>query len=291
MIDRNLQYVNPDKWLNVDTDVSKLTEFDINVIKTSLNKDWHLPTYKMRWFQGQAQITKWAKYRQFLLELRNTEEAIETLEYDIEKGQAECVGWQHAVDTSRNPGEVAMAKVELKRTTRQIARSTRMLDDIKLTRHYYLDLIREFLDSPEGLIPDGSGRKWDAIVHSDEQDMYEKQIWTNRLAKQAACDIMFYGRIGIGNMDAILQMPEDQQAETFVLATDYALELSNYQKKLQLSSSERAAQGLPADLKELQFPEEPIQQLTGKPRTPGIQQEKSMPKIENTGDDLDVYNV
>jgi hypothetical protein len=156
-----------------------------------------------------------------------------------------------------------------------------------MSRHYYLDLLKEFLNSPDGKIPDGTDRSWLDILHSDEQDQYEKQIWTNRLGKQAALDIMFYGRIGVGNMDAILQLSPDQQTETLVLATDYALHLQEYQKQLQLDSINKATSGIPLDKKELQFPEIP-QHLIEQFKNSKI--ENKQQSLGNEGDDLDVYN-
>ena len=202
---------------------------------------------------------------------------------------------QYVADNSKNPGEQKLALIEVKHLTRKIERNTRMKQDLYLQRHYYLDLIQENLNSQDGKIPDGSGRTWLDIVNSDEQDIYEREQWTNRLGKQAALDIMFYGRIGVGNMDAILQMPEDQQAETLVLATDYAIHLQAYQKQLQIDCADRANSGIGFDQKDLQFPANPTEYLENMKQQLLANSEEvpvpPQPKIENLGDDLDVYNV
>lgn len=246
----------------------------------------------MRWFQGQAQLTKWAIFRQFVLELRNVEESLEKIDHEIEKGKAEIEFHQHIAENSTNPGERRLSKVEIDFLERQVARSTRMRADLLLDRHYYLDFLDDMLKGPDGQVPDGSGRTWLDMLYSDEQDEYEKQIWTNRLGKQAALDIAFYGRIGVGNMDAILQMPEDQQAETLVLATDFAVHLKAYQSQLEVDSATRAANGIPLDKKELQFPKPPAHwladQLGNSPSAKNLSSYK--PRIEQSGDDLDVYN-
>lgn len=280
MTDRLNQYSDFTKWLELNTDVGMLSESERELLKTCLNKDWSVPRYKMRWFQGQAQITKWGVFRQYMIEMRGREEIIEKLDYEIAKAEADIEIHTFNADNTINPGERKRAHVEIEHIKRQIARSTRMKDDAMLDRQYYLDLIQEMLDSPDGLVSDGSGRSWMDIIYSDEQDKFERELWTNRLGKQAALDILFYGRVSVGNMDAILQMPEDQQAETLVLATDYALELQEYQQTLQITAADKKAKGLTSDLKELQFPQTPVEALSVQP----------IPKIETTGDDLDVYN-
>jgi len=280
MTDRLSQYSDFAKWLEIDTDTSMLSSAEKTLLKTCLNKDWSVPRYKMRWFQGQAQITKWGVFRQFMIEMRGKEESIEKLDYEIAKAEADIEIHQYYAAHTPNPGERKKAQVEIDFLKRQIARSTRMKDDAMLDRQYYLDLLGEMTTGPDSLVPDGSGRTWMDILYSDDQDQFERQLWTNRLGKQAALDILFYGRIGVGNMDAILQMPQEQQAETLVLATDYALQLQDYQQKLQLESAEKKAAGIPADLKELQFPQVVQKSLDGQP----------VPKISTSGDDLDVYN-
>lgn len=292
--DRLNEYYDESKFIDTKAESGKLNDSEKEILKLAINKDWSTPRYKMRWFQGQAQISKWAVFRQYLMELRNIEEALELQEYNLEKSEAEIEIYQFTAEKSPNPGERKLAEVEIRNLKRKIERNVRMKNDLMLQRHYYLDLINETLDTPEGQVPDGSGRTWLDIVRTDEQDVWEREHWTNRLGKQAALDIMFYGRVGVGNMDAILQMPEDQQAETLVLATDYALHLQAYQKQLQLDCSERANQGLGFDKRDLQFPANPTELLENMKRellAKAGDRPTPPTAIENSGDDLDVYNV
>ena len=88
--------------------------------------------------------------------------------------------------------------------------SKRRLQDWYLERQTLIDLYNEFMASDEAYLPDGSGRTYMDILNTKEEDVYEAEYWTNRLAKQAATDMLFYGRINGGNMDAILMSPEQQ---------------------------------------------------------------------------------
>ena len=46
----------------------------------------------------------------------------------------------------------------------------------------------------------------------------EKSYWEYRLAKQASLDMIAYGRIGVGNMEAILQLDPDSQNKSIAMA-------------------------------------------------------------------------
>ena len=46
--------------------------------------------------------------------------------------------------------------------------------------------------------------------------------WIARMGKQAAMDIISYGRIGSGNMTSIMDMPEEDQVETLGIAVKYS---------------------------------------------------------------------
>ena len=82
-LDRLTEYNSQRYHSEVQTDVSMLPEKDQSVIKTALNKEWTNPRYKLRWFVGQAQITPFAKMRQYLMEIKSKEESIENMKAKV----------------------------------------------------------------------------------------------------------------------------------------------------------------------------------------------------------------
>ena len=124
----------------------------------------------------------------------------------------------------------------------------------QLERQHLIDLIEEFEASDEAKLPDGSGRTYADVLDTEEEDLYEAQYWTNRLAKQAACDMLFYGRIGTGNMDAILSMSPEQQAETLALTMNFSTQLQSYQTRLQNEATQMLQMQQASDNKDLTFP-------------------------------------
>jgi hypothetical protein len=239
MTDRIMEYHSERFNSEINSDVSMLSERDKELIKKSLNKEWTNPKFKLRWFVGQAQITPFAKFRQWLLEIKTKEEAIENMEYELAKHQVEIERFKRLRDSATDDLDKRMAEIEMWNLERLHYMSKRRIQDWYLERQHLVDLLKEFLDSDEAKLKDGSGRTYMDIMDTEEEDNFEAEIWTNRLAKQAACDLIFYGRINSGNMDAILTMSAEQQAETLALGLNFATQLQQYTNNLQLKIDEK----------------------------------------------------
>jgi hypothetical protein len=254
MTDRIKQYHSQRFQSTINTDVSMVDDAGKKLIERAMNKEWTNPKYKLRWFVGQQQITPFSKYRQWLLELKSKEESLENMEYEIAKLQVEYDRYQRIKDNSPDDLDKRLADIEMWKTDRSIYMSKRRIQDWYLERQHLIDLIDEFMSSDEAILPDGSGRTYADILDTEEEDLYEAQYWTNRLAKQAACDMLFYGRIGTGNMDAILSMSPEQQAETLALTVNFSTQLQSYQTRLQNEATQMIQMQQASDHKDLTFP-------------------------------------
>jgi len=239
MTDRRSQYSNNHRFLSViESDTSMMSDDEKDLITKAMNKEWTNPKYKMRYFVGQAQITPFSKFRQWLLEIKSKEESIENMEYEIAKYEIEVDRFARMADEAHDDLDRRLAEVEKWNATRNLTMSKRRLQDWYLERHQLLDLLKEFTESDEGKLPDGSGRTYWDIINTEAEDDYEAEYWTNRLAKQAATDMLFYGRIGTGNMDAILSMDPKQQAETLALTMNFSTQIQSYTQRLQSEAEE-----------------------------------------------------
>lgn len=265
---------------SINTDVSMLSEVEQDAIKYAINKEWTNPKYKLRWFVGQAQITPYSKLRQYLLEIKSKEESIENIEYEIAKYDVEVRRFKRMAEEAHDDLDRELASVESWNSERNHIMSKRRLQDWYLERQHLLDLLQEFLDSDEAQLPDGTGRTYMDVLNTDEEDLYEAQYWTNRLAKQAATDMIFYGRIGTGNMDAILSVGSEQQAEILSLTMNYSTQLQSYNLQLQGAAEENMKLHGKMDNKDLIAP---------------IDNKYNTTKIETSGGSEetinDVYNV
>ena len=278
MTDRRIQYHSERYNSEINTDVSMLSEQEQSLVKLALNKEWTNPKFKLRWFVGQAQITPFAKFRQWLLEIKAKEESIENMEYEIAKHEVECERFQRLRDEAIDDLDRKLAEIELWNRQRLSYTSKRRIQDWYLERQHLIDLCNEFMASEEAKLPDGSGRTYMDVINTAEEDVYEAQYWTNRLAKQAACDMIFYGRINSGNMDAILMMNPEQQAETMALTVNFATKLQSYQQQLQVSADDAVRSSLGMDMNSLTTPKE-------EPAT------QTLSVADNQKEIFDVYNL
>ena len=162
----------------------------------------------------------------------------ENIEYEIAKYDVEVRRFKRMAEEAHDELDRELASVESWNAERNHIMSKRRLQDWYLERQHLLDLLQEFIESDEAQLPDGSGRTYMDILNTDEEDIYEAQYWTNRLAKQAATDMIFYGRIGTGNMDAILSVGSEQQAEILALTMNYSTQLQSYNLQLQSAAEE-----------------------------------------------------
>ena len=236
MTDRRSQYAKAHNL--VEKNNNSTCHAEKLVIEKALNKEWTNPKYKMKYFVGQAQITPFSKFRQWLLEIKSKEESIENMEYEMAKFEIEVARFQRMADEAYDDLDRRLAEVEKWNAERNLIMSKRRLQDWYLERQHLLDLLDEFSQSEEAIIPDGTGRTYWDIINTEEEDIHEEIYWTNRLAKQAATDMIFYGRIGTGNMDAILSVGSEQQAEILSLTMNYSTQLQSYNLQLQGAAEE-----------------------------------------------------
>jgi len=277
-IDRQKQYFGDAPTMPLVTDVEQLSDKEKETLSAAYNKQWSNPKFKIKWFVGQTQITPFAKLRQWMLELRSREETLQQVLYDNQKWEVERDRNQWIADNTDDQFDKRLAQIEADNETKNLQQSHKKLREYYLERQNLIDLINEFLESDEALLPDGSGMD---ILNTEEEDVYEAEYWTNRLAKQASTDLVFYGRIGTGNMDAILSMAPEQQSETLGLALNYAAQLQQVQSTLQLEVDEKLKIGGQDPTKDLPLPE-------------AVQREQittqSAP-APNGSDDYDIYNT
>lgn len=217
--------------------LDELTDQETALLGRCLNKTLINPKYKMKYFQGADQLTPFHKLRQWLIELKTLEQAIEEYETTKVKRKLELELAEMKFEAATNP-------IEKKEHEIQIHEMKAWNNGIKqraaqhyIERHHYIDLINEFLETDEGKTEDG--RSLLDVFDTPEEDVYERHYWTIRLAKQAAMDLLMYGRIGSGNMSAIVTLDTEQQNEILAIAHRYNLEMSEHQEKIKNHQAEQ----------------------------------------------------
>jgi hypothetical protein len=197
-------------------------EFALKLLETAENVSFALPKYKAENFVGGAQITPYAKLKQWLLELRGREDIVEHLEYTVQKQELEIEIQEESKEFVTDPKRKKLIDLTIADMNIDLRKFKRNLKDAYIERQGFIDLIKEFLESNDAKLPDGSNLLG-VIGNKELEHKYEHEYWTVRMAKQAMLDMVAYGRIGTGNLDSILMMEPEQQKQVLALASSYTV--------------------------------------------------------------------
>ena len=197
-------------------------EFDLKLLEKAESVSFALPKYKAENFVGGAQITPYAKLKQWLLELRGREDIVEHLEYTVKKQELEIQIQEESKEFITDPKRKQLIDLTIADMNIDLRKFKRNLKDAYIERQGFVDLIKDFLNSEDAKLPDGSNLI-DVIGNKELEHKYEHEYWTVRMAKQAMLDMVAYGRIGTGNLDSILMMEPEQQKQVLSLASSYTV--------------------------------------------------------------------
>jgi len=195
---------------------------DDRLIDIAEKVSFALPKYKAENFVGGAQITPYAKLKQWLLELRGREDAVEHLEYVVRKQELQIEIEEESKQYLTDPKKKEMVDLNVADMKIDLRKFKRNLKDAYIERQGFVDLIKEFMDSDDAKLPDGT-TLMDVIGKKELEDKYEREYWTVRMAKQAMLEMIAYGRVGTGNLDSILMMEPEQQRQVLALASSYTI--------------------------------------------------------------------
>lgn len=219
-----------------------LTEKQNEIIRKSQKNDWSIPEYKLKNFVARSHIHPMHQLRQLMLELNSKTEMIENWEFDREQFELEIELEMEKKDLTPYEAQKKLHDLEAKRVKTKLAVVTEKLRTIYRERDKVLRLIEEIDNSPQGYTEDG--RRYLDIMNDPEQsEEIESDYWEYRLAKQGALDMIAYGRIGVGNMEAIMQLDADAQNRTLAMAYEVLLQNESRMNKISDAVVETLNQG------------------------------------------------
>jgi hypothetical protein len=202
------------------TDRSMLSEREKDLVQFAVALEHNSPMFKIRHFVGDAQVTPYAKYKQLMLEIRTREELIETMEMSVAKLEAEAA----LLEEDYERADERYKKVliwDLKTKQNEALKTKRRLESAYDERSKYLLAVQEMYASGEAFLEDGTDLR-EVVLDPVRSEEMERNHWVYRLGKQAALDMISYGHIGTGNLEAISMMDERTATETLHLAITYS---------------------------------------------------------------------
>lgn len=178
-----------------------------------------MPEFKAKHFVGNAQITPYAKVKQYLTEIENRQLMVEQNVYEKKKLELEILLDRENKSKTSNKIEKQLIDLEIEKKQNNIISFEKLIRRATEERDMYVNLIKDICDSPDGKYRDG--RTLLEIMNEPEIcEELEKEYWTYRMAKQTAMDMIAYGRAGLGNMDSVFMLEGEQQRDIMKLACD-----------------------------------------------------------------------
>lgn len=188
-----------------------LDDFDMEILKNAVHVNTGMTDYQSRHFVAGSQLTPWRKVRQALMELEVRYHAYFEIRNSLRK--AEVLREMFIRDIENEPDDLKqkLLQIDMDKNDYDITIWKRKLRQSEIEINSFLTIIRESAETPEDL---------EYFVQPNEDE--ERQYWVYRMAKQAAMDIIAFGRVGSGNMDSIAMMDREDQLEVLRNAVRYA---------------------------------------------------------------------
>lgn len=211
IVSSDVTNIKVDSWvkehMNFSTDEEKILEtalqFDngqSNYSSINFVQKTGLTSYKKIHQSFMELETRYHAYKSIVRNLREAEVRVKILERDINKEQDDLEKELLIIKYDDLVYDVTVFKRKMKQCEREL--------------RIYLELLEKTKEK-------------DLTEYLIEDETEERKYWMARMSKQAAMDIVAYGRIGSGNMDSILLMPEEDQLETLKGALHFSGLLTN----------------------------------------------------------------
>ena len=201
--------------------IEKMT--DTELIEFANNEvDSSVPKFKLKHFVGGAQLTPFHNLKQLFLELKIRQDSFLHIEWEIARKKMEEMVEREKLANSTNDIEKQYIEIDLLNIVKDKKRHEDAQVGALKEKDAILELIRELCDGPQGTLPDGT-KLMDVFGNKELEEELERQHWVTRLAKKASMEMLAYGKIGTGNMDAIAMMAPKEIAECLQLTSDYTV--------------------------------------------------------------------
>jgi len=218
---------------DITSDVSGYTKAQQEILQYAANRHWGVPIFKIDNFVAGAQFTPFGKIRQLLLELGSRENLIVDQELKIERIRLEINLEEELMSQETSPAKTKLHELNIKEKQRVLNNQKITLSLLYEERDKHMMLIDRFNESEEGMLPDVR-RLIDIMGDHEEEERLEEELWGIRLGAQAAYDLMFYGRVNGGNMEAIDQLPPKVKEIALNHAVQKAIETNTKLDNLQI---------------------------------------------------------
>lgn len=191
----------------------QLNDLEQKIIVGALNMNSGQSDYQNQFFVTASQLTPYRMVKQCLLEIEtrhhtwyNVKNKLKRKQIEVKLAKRELAEFGH-----QDPLRAELIKVDIEDMENDCRIWERKIKQAEEDLMGFINQVKMLAgDKPELLEK--------AFGYDHEE---ERQYWITRMAKQAAMDMVSYGRIGSGNMDSIAMMPEEDQIMTLATTLQY----------------------------------------------------------------------
>lgn len=188
-----------------------LTDKDMAALEASLHFNSGMTEYQCKHFVADSQLTPWRKVRQSFMELETRYHAYIEVRNSLRKAEILRKKFEQSIEMTCDELDRELIIIDKEKNDYDITIWKRKIRQAELEIKYFLDIVDSYVDEDHPL-----------EYYMQEQADEERMYWVARMGKQAAMDIVSYGRIGSGNMTSIMDMPEEDQVKTLEVAVQYS---------------------------------------------------------------------
>lgn len=178
--------------------------------------------FQIKHFVVGSQHNNFRQFKQILLEMEVRLTNLEQIGLDMEKNRLERNLAEEKMNSETSPAQKALYVHEIKKLDISYENGMRSMARTKGELEYLQNIEKEFRE------------KIDVKELMDNQDLYENDYWIKRLANQAALELLTVGRIGVGNLEALMQMGDTNFKKALVEATRITNEVKSQVKYLDM---------------------------------------------------------
>jgi len=186
-------------------------DYDLDIIRSSIHANMGMTEYQCQQFVTNSQLTPYKMVRQALLEIETRYHAYYEIRNNLRKNEIMRKKLQKQIDATPDELDKELLQIDLEKMDYDITIYKRKFLQAETEMKAFIDVVKQYATTDEELAP---------YLELNEDE--EKKYWIARMGKQAALDIIAFGRVGSGNMDSIAMMPQEDQLNTLQLAVQYS---------------------------------------------------------------------
>lgn len=182
--------------------------------------------FQINKFVVNSQHSAYKQFKQVILELEVRKTLEETIKLDQRKNLAEQKLFDEKILAENSPAQKELYEIEKEKlivayenSIRSYERTKNEIDSLENTYKWFKD-------------------NYDIQYFLDNQEALEEDYWIKRMGSQAALEILTVGRIGVGNLEAMMQMGETLFKKTLIEATRISRDVQEQVKYLDMITDE-----------------------------------------------------